>query len=91
VVEFYHGQHTRPYLAGLGYNDKGRLLEIFLSFGRSGADVETNARDAAILISFALQYGAPIETMRKSLSRNADGSAAGPIGQLLDILEKEEP
>jgi len=48
-----------------------------------------NARDAAIATSFALQYGADIEAIRRALCRNEDGTASGPLGCALDIITKE--
>jgi len=50
---------------------------------------DTNARDAAILLSFALQHGADINEIRKALCRNSSGRALGLIGRALDILTGE--
>ena len=44
------------------------------------------ARDAATIASIALQYGTPPETIRRALTRNADGSASEPLGAVLDLL-----
>jgi hypothetical protein len=46
--------------------------------------VDTNARDSAIVLSFALQHGADIESIRKALSRDSRGRALGPLGAALD-------
>jgi hypothetical protein len=48
--------------------------------------LETIARDAAITASLSLQFGCPAETLRHALTRNTNGTAAGPLGHLLDIL-----
>ena len=42
--------------------------------------------DAAIIPSFALQYGADINTVRKALCRDGTGRALGPVGAALDII-----
>ena len=45
-----------------------------------------NARDAAIAVSFALQWGADLETIRLALCRDGRGRASGPLGAALDII-----
>ena len=66
--------------------DDGRVGELFLNNHKFGNQSDTNARDAAILLSFALQYGADIETIRRALCRDSQGRALGPIAQALDLL-----
>src|SRR3974390_3538765 len=63
----------------------GTLAELFLNSAKLGSTADINARDAAIAISLALQYGAPTEIIRHALTRNPDGSAMGSIGHLLDL------
>lgn len=70
--------------------DHGPIKELFINAGKTGTSMETMSRDAAVLMSIALQHGAPIETMRKAVTRNVDGSPQGPIGALLDILAQEK-
>jgi ribonucleoside-diphosphate reductase alpha chain len=78
--------HGIMYMAGIGRFPDGRIAEIFLSTSKVGTAVDTQARDAAILASFALQFGAPADDLRRALTRNADGSACGLVGRLLDQL-----
>lgn len=52
--------------------------------------MQTLARDSAVLLSLALQHGTPISTMQKAITRNADGTPAGPVGALLDIIAQAE-
>jgi hypothetical protein len=66
--------------------DDGRLAELFLNNHKSGNQTDTNARDAAILLSFALQYGADVDNIRSGLCRDSRGSPLGPIGAALDII-----
>lgn len=66
------------------------VQEIFIDAGKSGTEMQTMSRDAAVLMSIALQHGAPIETMRHAVTRNVDGSPQGPIGALLDLLAEDE-
>ena len=65
---------------------KGELAEIFFEAGKSGTHLEIAAREQAISISFALQYGATIEDIRASFPRTAEGHPEGPVGTLLDML-----
>ena len=85
LMDFVHAGHC--YTAGLGFFETGELAEIFVNVpGRSGSAIEAVARDAAILTSICLQYGASVETIRHAMTRNSDGSPGGPLGALLDLL-----
>ena len=66
----------------------GRIGELFLNNHKFGNQSDTNARDAAILLSFALQHGADIETIRRALCRDSNGRALGPIAEALDIIAR---
>ena len=88
LVDFEHAGYR--YTAGLGFFESGELGEIFINVpGRSGSAIEAVARDAAILASICLQYGASAEVIRRALTRNGDGSASGPLGAALDLLARE--
>jgi len=67
----------------------GRIGELFLNNHKFGNQSDTNARDAAILLSFALQHGADIETIRRALCRDSQGRALGPIAAALDIIARQ--
>lgn len=84
TFEFRHGQFR--FAASLGRFDDGALAEVFLVGPKVGTDIAAAASDAAIVASIALQFGAPVETIRHALARNSDGTAAGPLGALLDLL-----
>lgn len=84
TTEFQHGGHSFTVTAG--YRRDGRLAEIFLSNGHVGSSLEAVARDAAIIVSIALQHGANIETIRNALTKDHDGSAATILGAALDAL-----
>ncbi len=78
------------YTAGYTRFEDGRLAEVFLNSEKIGTATETNARDASIILSVALQHGANLDNIRRALTRDPDGKAVGPIGMLLDILEAEK-
>jgi hypothetical protein len=64
----------------------GRILELFCDNYKAGSAIGTLVRDSAIMLSFALQYGADINTIRSALCRDSAGVALGPIGAALDLL-----
>lgn len=88
TLEFDHSGFR--YLAGIGRFHNGNLAEVFLSGPKTGTDVASAARDSSIVASIALQFGVPAEAIRHAIGRNSDGSAAGPLGKLLDLLATKE-
>jgi len=64
----------------------GKIGELFLSNHKSNSGADTNARDAAVAFSFAVQHGADPEAIRKALCRDSLGRALGPLGAALDHL-----
>lgn len=69
--------------------DDGRPAEIFMNSEKLDTTADTNARDAAIAASLALQFGCPVETLRHALTRKPDGSALGPLGWFLDLIGEQ--
>jgi hypothetical protein len=78
------------YTATFSRYPDGRLGELFLSNHKSNSAADTNARDAAIAFSFAVQHGADPERIRRSLSRDEKGRASGPLGAALDRIAEQE-
>jgi hypothetical protein len=68
----------------------GRISELFLNNHKFGNQSDTNARDSAIILSFAAQHGADVNAIRKALCRDGEGRALGPVGRALDILAADE-
>jgi hypothetical protein len=66
------------------YSD-GRPAEIFLDNNRASSFAGIMAGDAAIAASLALQYGCPVEVLRKALSRDARAHPLSPLGVTLDV------
>src|SRR5262249_42281884 len=79
-------------LAGLKYTctvgryADGRIGELFLNNHKSNSAADTNARDSAIIFSFACQHGADPEAIRKALCRDSNGKASGLLAVVLDRL-----
>lgn len=62
------------------YTD-GRIAELFLDTHKAGSSMATLVRDAAVILSLALQHGADLEAIRKSQCRDSDGRALGPVAR----------
>ena len=77
------------YTCTVGRYPNGRVGEIFLSNHKFNSAADTNARDSAIVVSIAIQFGADIETIRKALCRDSHGRASGPLGAALDLIMGE--
>jgi hypothetical protein len=88
VLEFEHvGLRCR---AGVGRYTDQRVGEIFLNIAKDGSAADVSARDSAIAASLALQHGCNLQVLRRALTRNPDGSAAGPLGRLTDLLAAKD-
>lgn len=78
------------YTAGFGRAAVGGpIQEVFLNCGKTGGQSDTLARDSAVILSIALQYGVPLDAMAHAITRNIDGTPTGPIGALLDLMVLE--
>ena len=69
-----------------GFYPDGRIAEVFLSSDKPGSAIEAIARDAAIVTSIALQFGADLETIRTALTKDHDGGPATLLGAAIDAL-----
>jgi hypothetical protein len=82
--EFEHAGLAFTMTAGFCLD--GRVAEIFLSSNKPGSLIEAIARDAAVTVSIALQFGADLETIRGALTKDHDGRPATLLGAALDAL-----
>jgi hypothetical protein len=74
------------FTATIGRFADGRVAEVFITNHKAGSMAGINACDAAVVASIALQYGVPLEVIRKALMRDARGQASGPLGVVLDRI-----
>jgi hypothetical protein len=74
------------FTASISRDADGNVAELFLDNHKQGSAIGTLVRDAAIILSFALQHGADVEPIRKALCRDSSGRALGPLGAALDII-----
>jgi len=89
TIDFTHaweGHREHAYRATLGYFENGELGEIFVNAVLHDTPLDANARDASVMVSLALQYGAPLDVLRHAVQRDTAGYAASPIGRALDLI-----
>jgi len=67
----------------------GELREVFITNHRAGSGAGIMASDSAVICSIALQFGVPVEVIRKALMRDSSGRASGPLGVALDAIAAE--
>ena len=87
TFEFEHEGHR--YIGSVSFDRRGQPFEVFLTTGKPGSGVETVGRDCAVAVSLALQHGTPMGLLQHALTRLDDGSAAGPMGKLLDMVYRQ--
>ena len=84
------------WLGGMSYHatvsrfPDGALAEIFLNAAKTDSTADIAARDSAVAVSLALQYGAPLDVLRKGLMRDSRGGPGGPASVVLDLIAAEE-
>jgi ribonucleoside-diphosphate reductase alpha chain len=74
------------YVCTVGRFQNGSISELFLSNCKPNSQADIAARDAAIVLSIAIQHGVDLETIRRSLSRDSHNRANGLLGAALDRI-----
>ena len=78
----------------IGYSPKtGKASEVFADTA-NGGQMQAAVRDACVIASIALQYGATPASLAKSMTRVADYTGAegpaSPVGAVLEIVAAME-
>jgi hypothetical protein len=76
------------YTATYSHFPDGRVAEIFINNHKINSAVDIEARDGAIVLSFALQHGADIAAIARALSRDPQGKP-GLMGAVVDRVIAE--
>jgi hypothetical protein len=63
--------------------------EVFISGTKAGSDVEAVARDGAVLLSIALQYGVPLTIIQGAITRGRSDEPMTIVGAVVDLLARE--
>ena len=92
-VNFTIAFQGERYDVTVGYYETGKLGEIFINrvrnktAARLGDHLDAACRDSAIVMSMLLQYGASLEELRHSVTRDESGEPMSIIGAIIDFLE----
>jgi hypothetical protein len=77
------------YVATISRFSNGDLAEVFVSNSKAGSHSDSAAKDSAVVCSIALQFGVPLETIRRALLHDSQGRASSPLGCALDRIAGE--
>jgi hypothetical protein len=66
--------------------DDGTPGEVFIDGCKTGNNIESIARDAAVLLSLALQHGVPPQIIRHAVTRGASEEPASILGAVVDSI-----
>jgi hypothetical protein len=77
---------NQAFTVTVGFYADGTPGEVFIDGGKTGQDIQNTARDAAVVLSLAIQHGTPIETIRHAITRDGSGAAASILGAIVDAL-----
>ena len=78
-----------PYTAHFSRDEDGNVSELFLNGGKEGSTANVVAKECAVILSIAAQFGVPMTVLGKSLPRLHDGKPAGPVGVALAMIGKK--
>jgi ribonucleoside-diphosphate reductase alpha chain len=82
--------HGLRYTASFSRFADDRIGEVFLQNHKPGSQSDSNARDAAVAASLALQHGCPLEVLQRAVLRDSEGRASTPLGAALDAIAARE-
>jgi hypothetical protein len=68
------------YVVQVGHYPDGSVGEVFINSHRVGSQADINARDAAVLLSLAIQNGIAPDDVLDSLMHDAEGRPEGVVG-----------
>ena len=77
---------NQPFAVTIGFFDDGAMGEVFVNSRKTGGDVEAIARDAAVLLSLALQHGLRVEAIKHAVTRDSNGAPSSILGAVVDAL-----
>lgn len=75
------------YAVSVGLGRDMRVAEVFISSHRRvGMEMSAIARDAAVVISLALQHGCALETIAGAVTRDTTGAPSSLAGAVVDAI-----
>jgi hypothetical protein len=76
----------KAFSVSIGFYANGRPAEVFISGPKVGSDNDAIARDGAVLLSLALQYGIPLSVIQATVTRDQNGKPSTIVGAVVDTL-----
>ena len=70
----------------VGFYADGNPGEVFIDSCKTGNDIESIARDAAVLLSLALQHGVPPDTIHHAVTRGVSEEPASILGAVVECI-----
>jgi hypothetical protein len=77
---------NQSFTVTVGFYADGTPGEVFIDGCKTGNDIESIARDAAVLLSLALQHGVPPQIIRHAVTRGASEEPASILGAVIDSI-----
>lgn len=74
------------YAVSFGTFPDGRVSEVFIDCTKSASQAAAVGRDAAILLSLALQHGVTLQTLQHGVTRDGAGVPLSIAGHALDVV-----
>jgi hypothetical protein len=62
------------------------VRQVFITGAKAGSQFEAVTRDGAIVLSTALQYGVPLETIKHAVTRDANNGASTLLGAIIERI-----
>ena len=91
VVQTFELHHqTQIFQVSVGYFEDNKPAEVFVTGAKVGSNLEAVARDAAVLLSLAMQFDVPLETIKGAVTRDSTNQPSSIIGAIVDKLLTEE-
>ena len=79
---------SQNFTVTVGFYPDGTPGEVFIDGGKTGQDVQSTARDAAVVVSLALQHGVSIAAIRHAVTRNGS-EPASILGAVVDRISAD--
>jgi hypothetical protein len=88
TFDLHHAEQS--YQVSVGYFDDLTPAEVFVNGAKVGSGVEAIARDAAVLLSIAMQFGVPLAVLAGAVTRDAAARPSSIIGAVVDKLLEDK-
>ena len=78
-----------PFTVTVAFYPDGTPGEVFINGCKTGNDIQSIARDAAVLLSLAIQHGVLPKTIRHAVTRGPSQGPASILGAVVDFHHTE--